>query len=137
MACIYWNGPAIPSLDINPGDTMDEILQKLILLSTNTGCVITGSPCFSPLNVFADMITDTSMQINWDIVLGGVDYEVEYKEAAAVSWLTNPAVLHPTNQDIIGGLTPDTDYHIRVKANCTPPDTCYSIVFQVKTLPTP
>lgn len=137
MTCICYQGPDIVELDIQSGDRLDEILQKLIIASLNPGCATFDDPtlCESPLNLTITNLTDTSLGISWDTVPAAVTYTVEFKVATDVSWLLQPAITAPTVSDTIVGLTPDTIYDIRVYAACAGGG-CYSLNIRIKTLPT-
>src|SRR3989304_2590229 len=64
MHCIIYTGNTIVDLDINPGDRMDEIMQKLILNGLNPGCVDPTSTCQSALNLAAQVIGTTSITVD-------------------------------------------------------------------------
>jgi hypothetical protein len=138
MACICYQGDDIVEYDIQRGDRLDEVLQKLILALRSPGCSTFEDPtsCQSVLNLTIANLTDTSFDISWDASPIATSYVVEFKEAAALSWNLNPAVTAPTIADTVIGLTADTVYDVRVNAVC-PSGTCYSLNIRIKTLPTP
>jgi len=129
--CVIHNGPGIVDLGINEGDSYAEILQLLVLNITNPVCNDPNATCKSPLFVQAPVISPTTAQITWQLNGTPTSYTVEYKEASATSWFQNPAVANTVTSDIIGLLTPDTYYYVRVKALCT--SVCYSVIILIKT----
>jgi len=130
--CVIYTGDTIVDLDINPGDKVCEILQKLILNGLNPGCVDPTSTCQSVLNLFSYNITDVGLEVQWTGVSTATSYIVEYKEATSLVWILNPAVLPPVDHNAITGLQPSTDYHVRVNAICASGN-CYSLTIQVTT----
>ena len=70
------------------------------------------------------------------ILLNGVptNYQVEYKKAVDPGWLAMPILANTVFTETIGGLLPNTAYHIRVKSTCT--TTCYSLTILTTTKPT-
>lgn len=137
MACVCYGGDDIVEFDIQRGDRMDEVLQKLILGIRNPGCAVFEDPttCQSPINLTIANLTDATFSISWDTVVSAVSYTVEYKLATAVSWSLNPSVTAPLVVDTVIGLLPDTIYDIRVNAICAA-GSCYSLNIRIKTLPT-
>lgn len=129
--CVIHNGPGIVDLGINQGDSMCEILQLLVLNITNPVCNDPNAVCKSPLNVQAPIISPTTAKITWGLNGTPTNYAVEYKEASLFIWFQNPNVANTTTTDTIGGLTPDTYYHVRVKAICA--TICYSVTILIKT----
>jgi hypothetical protein len=138
MACICYQGPDIVELDIQQGDRLDEILQKLVLATTNPGCANfeDALACQSAINLMIANLTDTSFDISWDAVPAAVSYVVEFKDATTTTWFVNPAVAAPIVTDTIPGLTPDTIYDVRVNTVCASGN-CYSLNIRIRTLPTP
>lgn len=132
--CIIWNGPDIVDLDINKGDRLDEILQKLVLNGMNPGCIDPTSTCQSVLNLVPLSIGPNSITVGWSASPTAVTYQVEYREASAMSWTLNAAIAVGINQDSIGPLLPNTEYYIRVNAQCGS-GSCYSLTIKVKTNP--
>ena len=137
MACICYQGDDIVEYDIKKGDRLDEVLQKLLLGLTQSGCATfdDDTTCQSPINLMIANLTNTSFDISWDTVPSAVTYSVEFKEAISATWLLNPAVTAPTIADQVIGLTPETVYDIRVNAICAAGN-CYSLTIRILTLPT-
>lgn len=134
MACICYQGPDIVELDIQSGDRLDEILQKLILGVTDPGCATFDDPatCQSPINLLIANLTASTFTISWDTVPSALSYIVEFKEATSLTWLLNPTVVTPTVTDTVIGLIADTVYDVRVNAVCAA-GTCYSLNIRIKT----
>lgn len=136
-ACVVYNGDPIRELDINPGDSMNLIMNKLILLSTNPTCVDPDSDCQSVLNVHSTQITSSSIYLSWNNAPNATSYVVEYTPVSAISWVVNPAVIPTNHTDVITGLAPNTDYYVRVNAYnnlASPTCNCYSLTIKVTTL---
>jgi len=131
--CIVHANDTILDLDIKQGDRLCDILQKFTLLFTNPGCILPGSPCMSVLGLISTLITSTTVKLKWAPSSTAISYIVEYKPATSMSWTLNPPVAPSTTPvDTIGGLTPNTDYDIRVASICNT-GTCYSVTIRVKT----
>jgi hypothetical protein len=117
----------------------DILVPDPALLGPSTPTIIAGitvsiAPCRAILGLHSTTIMSTTIDLAWLSELSAVDYQVEYKEITATSWTLNPQipapVLNPT--DLIAGLTPDTDYYIRVNNICSA-GSCYSVTIQVRT----
>lgn len=136
MECVCYTGPSIVDLGINTGDSLENVLQVLILAITNPDCIIPPTDCISVLNVdySYDNCGTNSLIISWDPTGTAISYQVEYRVVGAMSWSLNPVVVPPITQSTIGGLIPDTWYEIRVNTTCTTGN-CYSLTIRVKTQP--
>lgn len=136
MACICYQGDDIVELDIQRGQRLDIVLQKLVLAITDPGCAIFSDPttCQSAINLTVTNLTTSSFDIAWDTVASATGYSLEYKESTATTWLVTPAISAPLTNGTIVGLTPDTIYDIRINTICTL-GTCYSLTIRIKTLP--
>ena len=130
--CIIHNGDTIVDLDLQQGDSMDTILQKLTLWLTNPGCIDPGSQCKAVLGLHSITVTPSTIKIGWTSEGTPLSFQVEYKLASALSWTLNPALPITSVIDTIGNLTPNSDYHIRVNAVCAA-GSCYSVTILVKT----
>ncbi len=133
--CIVHTGDTIVDLDIKKGDRWDDILQKMVLLLTNSACILPGALCQSPVGVQTIAITSSTIKVGWLPTPNATSYQVEYKTPAALTWTPYtpvPQALYP--QDTIGGLASGTEYYIRVRAICgINPTTCPSVTISVKT----
>ena len=127
-ACIIHMGYGIPSLGIEDGDSIAEILQLIAVFVNDPTCLLKA-----PKNLHPTSVTSTAIHLAWDIQGTPVDFTVEYS-LDQMAWLANPAVGPTVTTDIIGNsLTPDTDYYIRVIMD-DGVDQCESAVIKVKTL---
>ena len=83
--------------------------------------------CLSAIPVQTTVITPLTIAISWGAVSGAANYQVEYKEnsPSVVSWTLLP--LQTTTNATIGGLTPQTEYLIRVNTICQDSTSCYSV----------
>ncbi len=134
--CVVYTGDTIADLGIMKGQRLDSIIQLFALLSTNPGCAYPTSPCQSVLGVQSTNITSTTVSLKWlPVVVASGGYQVEYRATTAVSWTLNPIVAQSANPtDLIGGLTANTQYYIRVKSICA--STCESLTILITTLTT-
>lgn len=130
--CVKYMGNTIANLDINKGDPMTTVIQKIAMAIVNPNCAYPTSPCRGVTGFGDNGIGSTSIKLVWDALTGVTNYQVEYKAATSGTWLLNTAVT--TNSDIIGGLTTNTDYHVRVKTLCSSAS-CYSLVLLITTKP--
>lgn len=129
--CVIYNGDAIANFDINPGDRMDEVMQKLMLGILTPACVDPLNTCTSVLNVRSGTITDTSIIVAWDALASApTSYDLEYATSLGGVYTTFSSNLLLTGT--ITGLTPDTDYFIRVTSVCAV-GSCASLVIKVRT----
>jgi len=89
--------------------------------------------CKSVVGLHSTSIGSTTIDLAWFADASATSYVVEYKLSTATSWTLMAAltpVANPT--ETIGGLTPDTDYHIRINNICSG-GSCYSVTIIVKT----
>jgi hypothetical protein len=92
-------------------------------------------PCRSVLGLHSTSITSSVIKLAWLADSTAVSYQTEYKEATSASWLLNPAIAPNANPvDTIGGLLPNTDYHVRINNICSG-GACYSVTILIKTKP--
>jgi len=97
--------------------------------------IITIVECKAVTGLHSTIISSTTISLAWLMEQSAVNYQVEYKEATAIAWTLNATITPSANPtDIIGGLTPDTEYHIRVNNICTD-GSCQSVIIIVKTKP--
>lgn len=129
-ACVAYMGNDLPELDIVQGDRLDIILQKLLLTLTNPGCAYPGNSCLSVIGLATTSITSTTAKLKWLASSTAISYSVEYREITSGTWLINPSTTGLT--DTISGLTPGTEYYVRVNTTCAL-GTCYSLTIKIKT----
>ena len=116
----------IVDIGINAGDSMEAIVQRIVIYLTNQACLDTTS-----IPVKTNVITPLTIDLVWGAVAGATAYQVEYKTSTAVSWTLLPS--QTTTFVTIGGLTAATEYYIRVNTT-TDEGTCYSVTISASTL---
>ena len=102
--------------------------------------IATPAKCGVPTGEASKNITDSSAIVDWTVVSGGNNYDVDYKLHTASTW-TNAVTGTTADTVNIKGLTTSTLYDWRVRTNCTsgtstydtaqfttngPPPPCYS-----------
>lgn len=101
--------------------------------SLAAGLTISTASCKSVLGLHSTSIGNSSVNLAWLADPASVSYQVEFKLATATSWSLNPPLVPVANPiDVIGGLLPDTDYHIRVNNICSG-GACYSVTILIRT----
>ena len=77
----------------------------------------TTAPCTAPTTKPTTAITSSSATVNWNVVGGANNYDVDYSKANTGPW--NNVVTATTNLSApISGLSPSTLYYWRVRSNC-------------------
>ncbi len=77
----------------------------------------TTGPCTSPTSLSATSITSSSATVNWNSVSGAVSYDVDYKLAAASTWINAVTGTTATSRSITG-LASSSLYDYRVRTTC-------------------
>jgi len=128
--CVIHDGDSITEFNIEKGDSMCVILQKIILNVTAPGCVNPTLGCQSPLGVHSTATTPNSISIAWNLVGGTpTGLFVESRPTGTVLWAIGPTLPDTDITFVIPGLQPNTEYDIRVGTGCG----CYSVTIRVKT----
>lgn len=88
--------------------------------------------CIATTHLYPLSKTDTTITVTWKPVDDAVGYQVEYKldDPTVVTWSILPQ--QTSVQAVIGSLTPDTFYRIRVSTVCSS-RTCTSVAIITKT----
>ena len=116
----------IVDIGIQAGDSMESIVQRLVIYLTNEACLDTTA-----IPVKTNVITPLTIDLVWGAVTGATGYQVEYKVPSAVTWTLLP--VQTSTSVTIGGLIPATEYYIRVNTT-TELDNCYSVTISASTL---
>ena len=89
--------------------------------------------CISSTHLYVASKTDTTITVAWDPVADAIGYQVEYKvnDPAVPAWSILPQ--QTTTQAIIGQLTANSQYKVRVTAICST-RACTSVSLIVSTL---
>ncbi|MBR4135129.1 MAG: fibronectin type III domain-containing protein [Bacteroidales bacterium] len=72
-------------------------------------------PCEMPTNIQVSGITSTSAQVSWTPGGSETSWTVAYRETTGSSWITLPAT---TPSVTLSNLMPETNYSVRVQADC-------------------
>ncbi|HNL39674.1 MAG TPA: fibronectin type III domain-containing protein, partial [Saprospiraceae bacterium] len=75
-----------------------------------------GSSCNAPSSLTATATTPTSAGASWAAVSGASSYRISWKTAAASAWGSEVTVSSTAYN--LTGLTPSTDYNVRVRTVC-------------------
>jgi trimeric autotransporter adhesin len=86
------------------------------LFTTIIGAIVTPT-CGNVAGLTATSITNTSATLNWAVLSGANNYDVDYKLATATIW-ANAATATTNTNVAISALTQGTIYDYRVRANC-------------------
>lgn len=130
--CAIYMGDTIANLNIYKGDRLTTVVQKLLQAIVNPGCAFPTSPCVGATGFGSTAVTSSTISLAWDAVLGATSYFVEYKLTSSPTWVANPTTTSLSN--VIGGLSPNSDYHVRVNSTCSS-GTCNSLVLTITTNP--
>lgn len=133
--CVIYTKDTIVDTGILNGSSLSNNLQIISLWLTNPLCMDPNAACKSVPYLYSTTITPTTIKVGWTPNGVPVNYQVEYKLATSPTWTLNPLIPNTQFTDTIGGLTPDTNYHIRVNSLCSGIN-CYSVTILVKTKPT-
>ena len=80
-----------------------------------TNVSVTTVSCHTPEDLSIGTVTDTTALVSWQPGSDEAAWNLEYKSASADSWTVLPVT---TTSHLLTGLTPETDYTVRVQANC-------------------
>ncbi len=103
-----------------------ESIGNIFFDISNTNFTIAGAPaCAAPSGLTASSITQTDANISWTAVGGAISYDVDYKAAAAGTWI-NAATATTSTTVNLSGLTSATLYDWRVRTNCSSASSSYA-----------
>jgi hypothetical protein len=71
--------------------------------------------CIVPTGLVTSNISTSTAVLSWNPVSGASSYQVRYKPTSATAWITANA---SSTSFTLSGLTPNTQYHWEVQANC-------------------
>lgn len=131
--CLFYTGDTITNLDIQKGMSFNDIVQKLVLVTVNPACNYPGSSCMSVVGLYSTKITQTMATFTWGALSTNPSYRLEYRLPSSINWTANPDTLN--TQDTIVGLSPNTEYYVKVTTICGVGQTCTSLILKIKTKP--
>ncbi len=84
---------------------------------TTTGSAGGGgtTPCAMPTTTSAQVLSNTSVEINWEGNTSAIQYQLRYRVDGTTTWTS---VFSPTPTKIVTGLTAGTTYDYRVRTQC-------------------
>lgn len=85
----------------------------------------TAPTCSAPAGLTSSGVTATGATVSWTAVSGANSYDVDYKTAVASTWTSAVAGISSTSVSL-SGLTANTSYDWRVRANCASGSSSYS-----------
>ena len=80
-----------------------------------TNLTVNPLVCGVPTGVFSNMITSTTVKINWSAVASAEKYQIYYRPVGTTTWLKKSSV---TTSKKLTGLLSNTAYEYKVKTNC-------------------
>jgi len=135
MCCVVYNGPTIVDLDpfiIETGDTLCNIMEKYILNQID-GCIDPTGPCLSTTGLSVGNVTSSSITVNWTSNPTATSYQLLVATSLSGPF-TQPNPTTTLLTDTLIGLTPNTEYYIRVINTCDVEQACLSVTIKVRTL---
>lgn len=90
-----------------------------------------GGTCPTPTNLAASNITETSATVTWSAASGALSYNFQYKLSSSNSWYQ---VNVPGTGVNMTGMTPGTNYDVRVQSVCSGGTSAFTAVLTFKTL---
>ena len=109
----YWDddpfSPAAPDADASNG--VLSYVNQIVLTKPNCSIPTCGTPI-----IFVDSTTTTAAYISWSVETGHT-YEVAYRATGDTSW-TVVATANTTGSYAITGLTPSSEWDVRVSTVC-------------------
>jgi hypothetical protein len=137
-ACTVMND-GILEYGIQKGDTVESVIQRMILAITNPGCVTAAGVSYSPISLQSTGVTNSTVSIVWGASdpnpSGDPAYEVQYKlnDPSVGTWTSLP--LQSSTTATITGLMAMNSYLIRVRPTYSNGNnnTCFSVSIIVTT----
>jgi hypothetical protein len=94
-----------------------------------------NTDCLSATDLQVGNITNISVDLMWvnnSQISTGIS--VEYKDPSSSTWTILPTLASTINNITLTGLTPNTDYDIRINTICGEELPCMSLTIKIKTL---
>ncbi|MBK8954199.1 MAG: fibronectin type III domain-containing protein [Saprospiraceae bacterium] len=90
-----------------------------------------GGSCNTPTNLAASNITETTATVSWSPVSGANSYNFQYKLASSNTWYQVNVTTTAVN---LTGMSPNTNYNVRVQAVCSGGNSAFTSTLTFKTL---
>ena len=137
-ACSVMND-SILQYGIQKGDTVESVLQRLILAINNPLCVTAFGSCYSSVPLQSTSTTNSTINLTWGAAdpnsSGDPAYEVQYKPVGSLLPFTLLPLQSATTATITG-LLAKSSYEVRVRSAY--PDglnsSCFSVTIIVTTV---
>lgn len=85
----------------------------------NLSASVSAPACGTVTGLNATSITSWSAMLGWDAQIAAASFDLDWKLVSGSTWTTVAGVTG--NSYALSGLTANTQYHFRMKANCTQP----------------
>jgi hypothetical protein len=110
----------VPTVNSSTCRIKVEAVGNIFFDIGNANFSINGTPpvCGDPTGLTSSGVTTSSVALSWSAVSGANNYDVDYKTNASSTW-TNAVTGSVSLSLNLAGLTPNTLYDWRVRANCT------------------
>lgn len=96
------------------------------VLRESHGCEVSAFACLPPGGLYADPVETTTALLNWQSNPLAVSYNLQWKEASALSWNTVNGLV--ATEYLLTNLIPGVLYEFRVSSNCSGDNSDYSPV---------
>lgn len=130
VGCLTYAGDAIVEGAINPGERLDETIQKILVgMVSGVNCISPTLNCVTKLHSTA--IAVDSFTIKWNAATTITAATLQYKAATADTWTTTPVTGLTTKQ--ITGLLAGTKYFVKITTAASGNVNCSSVTLAITT----
>ncbi|HSK13957.1 MAG TPA: M12 family metallo-peptidase, partial [Phnomibacter sp.] len=125
-----WSNPALThngdptGRAIGTTNPADEATAFYRMACRVAALVSTAPTCAAPIGLNAGNITTASATLSWSTVSGASSYAVDYKQSSSSTWINISSNTTSTSVSL-SGLSINTSYDWRVRANCGSANSTY------------